>query len=392
MRAAPAAVFGPGAAPVDLDGSAFDRGRGQADRCPGTERIVRDAVARRLAGARDILARPPAADFLARQWDFTATHDPDALAEAEGIAAGYGLPVRDLFASLHAGILPGVGASPAADGCSAWALRHPEFGALLGKNRDLAAPFRGAQRVFRHRDPAWHGRTILCVGSLGSPGVYSSGINSDGLALADTQIRAADQGVGFLRYFAMTRLLARCATVDDALDELHSLRHAGGGSLVLADADGRTAAVELGHRTVAVEGGGARSGGGGNGGRVARTNHFVSPELRGRDAEADGGHADSESRLCRLRTWLDGLGEAPGIADAAAVMASHDDAGTTGLCRHGGDGGATTISGSVFACRSRRLYFSADNPCAGAWTVYGVVPEPAQRAEVLPGQETHGGA
>lgn len=361
MRAAPVAIFGPGAAPVDLDGSAFDRGRGQAERCPGTEQIVRDAVDRRLAAVRDVLARPAAADFLARQWDFTATHDPDALAEAEGIAAGYGLAVRDLFASLHAGMLPGFGASPAADGCSAWAVRHPEFGALLGKNRDLAAPFRGAQRVFRHRDPAWHGRTILCVGSLGSPGVYSSGINSDGLALADTQIRAADQGVGFLRYFAMTRLLARCATVDEAVDELRRLRHAGGGSLVLADADGRTAAVELGHHAVAVEGGG---------GRVARTNHFVSPELRGRDIEG-GGRADSDGRLRRLRSWLDGLGEAPGVADTAAVMASHDDAETPGLCRHGVRfRGSTTISGSIFACRGRRLYFSPDNPCSGAWTVY----------------------
>lgn len=380
MRTTAAATFRPGAAPVDLCGSPFDRGRAQADACPDTGRLVRDAVERRLAAARRIAGRPAAATFLERQWDFTATYEPDALAEVEGIASAYRLPVRDLFASLHAGMLAGFEESAEADGCSAWALPHPEFGALLGKNRDLAADFLGVQRVFHHSDPAWNGRTILCVGSLGSPGVYSSGINSDGLALADTQIRAADQGIGLLRYFAMTRVLVHCATVDEALDELRTLGHAGGGSLVLAGADGRTAAVELGHRTVAVEHG--RSGGPTDRGhgRVARTNHFISPELRNGNAETDGGRrANSEGRLRRLRAWLDGLGAVPGVADATGVMASHDDAAAPGLCRHGGEADSTTISGSVFACRGRRLYFSANNPCSGAWAVYGCRQEPAKQ-------------
>ena len=382
MRTAPAAIFRHGATPVDLSGSAFDRGRRQAERCPGTGMLVRDAVERRLAPVRAILVRPWAAEFISRQWQFTAEHDPDALAEVEGIASGYGIPARDLFASLHTALLLEFDESGAADGCSAWALPHPELGALLGKNRDLGGAFHATQRVFRHRDPAWNGRTILCVGSLGAPGVYSSGVNSDGLALADTQIRAADQGVGLLRYFAMTRVLARCATVEEALDELRGVRHAGGGSLVLADAQGRTAAVELGHRGPATE----RSASGG----IARTNHFVSPELRGRDVHGSGeGRANSEGRLRRLRTWLDGLGEAVGIAEAAGVMASHDGAEAPGLCRHGGGHGSTTISGSVFACRGRRLYFAESNPCSAAWVVYDCRQETAKAAGGLAKQ--HGG-
>lgn len=384
MRTAPAATFRPGGTPIDLDGSAFDRGRRQAERCPGTGPLVRDAIERRLGPVRAILARPSAAEFIARQWAFTAEHDADAAAEVEGIASGYGIPVRDLFASLHAAMLLGCDESAPADGCSAWALPHPEFGALLGKNRDLAGAFHATQRVFRHRDPAWNGRAILCVGSLGAPGVYSSGVNSDGLALADTQIRAADQGVGLLRYFPMTRVLARCATVEEALDELRSVRHAGGGSLVLADAQGGTAAVELAHRGPAIERGAA--------GRVARTNHFVSPELRGRDVDGRGdGRTNSEGRLRRLRTWLDALGAAPGVADAAGVVASHDDAETPGLCRHGGERGSTTVSGSVFACRGRRLYSTESHPCSGAWAVYECRQE-AAKAAGGPAKQHGGGA
>ncbi|HKX18239.1 MAG TPA: C45 family peptidase [bacterium] len=382
MRTAAAVTFRHGAAPVELNGSAFDRGRAQAERCPGTERLVRDTVERRLAPVRAILARPWAAEFIARQWEFTAEHGPAALAEVEGIASGYGIPARDLFASLHTAMLLGFDESGATEGCSAWALPHPEFGALLGKNRDLAGAFHTTQRVFRHRDPAWNGRAILCVGSLGAPGVYSSGVNSDGLALADTQIRAAGQGVGLLRYFAMTRVLERCATVEEALDELRGMRHAGGGGLVLADARGRTAAVELGYRGPGIE----RSATG----RVARTNHFVSPELRHRDVDGGGDRrANSEGRLRRLRGWLDGLGAAPGVADATGVMASHDDAETPALCRHGGDRGSTTISGSVFACRGRRLYFAESYPCSGAWEVYECRQEAAKAAGGLAKQ--HGG-
>ena len=85
------------------------------------------------------------------------------------------------------------------------------------KNRDHRGAVGGLQRVFRHADPEWGGRRVLCVSSLGAPGAFAGGINTDGLAVADTQVGTSDHGEGWLRPFLMTRLLRECATVADAV-------------------------------------------------------------------------------------------------------------------------------------------------------------------------------
>ena len=225
--------------PLACYGDPHSRGRAQAARCPDSIAAVRAQCVARLEAAAPLLARPHIARFLAAQWDFARREDAHGMAEMDGVAEGYGLSPRDLFAFLHAGQLTGL----PDDGCTSWAHVHPEHGAILVKNRDLRGAALPLQRVFLQRDPAWGGRSVLCVGSLGAPGAYSSGINSDGFALVDTQVVTRDQGVGLLRYFLMTRLLATCASVEAAIVALHATAHAGGGTLVLADASGAIATV-----------------------------------------------------------------------------------------------------------------------------------------------------
>ena len=342
---------------IHLAGDAATRGRAQAALAPDSVAPVRALVAARLHGAHALLARPHVRRFLDAQWDYAGQRDRDGLAEMEGIAEGYGLDPRDLFAFLHAGQLSGL----PDDGCTAWAFADPVAGAILVKNRDLRGPALPLQRVFTHRDPAWGDRSVLCVGSLGAPGAYSSGINSDGFALVDTQVVTTDQGVGLLRYFLMTRLLARFASVEQAIEELHATTHAGGGTLVLADASGAMASVEIGHRFLAVERPDARW--------TARTNHFLSPGLRDRLA-TDPGRDVSHARLATLTAWLAARTDCPTIAEASAIMASHDSPGRTGLCRHGDNGGSTTVSCAIFACRPGMLHFAHGNPCDNAWGQY----------------------
>ncbi len=342
--------------PLALHGDPYHRGRAQAALCPDSIAAVRAQLTARLAGAAPLLAQPHVVRFLAAQWDFARRDDAPGMAELDGVADGYGLAPRDLFAFLHAGQLTGL----PDDGCTAWAHVDPEHGAILVKNRDLRGPALPLQRVFLHRDPAWGGRSVLCVGSLGAPGAYSSGINSDGFALVDTQVVTHDQGIGLLRYFLMTRLLATCASLEAAIATLHATAHAGGGTLVLADASGAIAAVEIGHSRVAVQRAST--------GWLARTNHFLAPDLAKSLLTTPAGPDLSHARLARLTAWL--AGATPTPQGAADFMASHDSEAGPGPCRHGQEGGSTTVSCAIFTCRPGGLDFAHGNPCEGRWTRY----------------------
>lgn len=354
--------------PFDLSGTPRERGLAQARLSPDFREQVHAAVYGRLEPVLDELAGQDISNWLRAQKDYAFSMARNEIDEVVGIAEGFELDFDDLFAYLHLGIVHDMLAAPAAsaDGCTAWAAFDGDLGAVLAKNRDFRGEHVALQRVFRHWDPAWGGRRILCVGSLGSPGAYSSGINSAGLAVADTQIGTTDHGVGLLRYFVMTRLLARAQTVSQALDILSSIRHAGGGAIILADARGNIATVELGNRKISVCSRKADW--------VARTNHFLSSSLAP-DHLASPGDPMAISSQGRLETVMAAIAEwsGKGLAEAGVLMSSHDggdEGGLTGLCRHGEDGDARTISTSLFTCRPSSLYFCASNPCEGEWQTF----------------------
>lgn len=351
--------------PLHVTGSPLERGRAQG--AADVAEPVVQAISRRLAEQEGPRHRKDVQAYLRRQWAFAEANCGEEFAEMRGVAEGFGLDPRDLFDFLHLGTIRDLaGAGDASqDGCSAWALGQSEVGPAVGKNRDFRGEHAGLQRVFLHTDPAWPaGRKVLCVGSLGAPGVFSSGINSDGLALADTHIATGDHGIGWLRYFLMTRLLARHATVADALADIQGLEHAGGGALVLADAGGAVAAIDLGHRKQMTAAAPATW--------VARTNHFAPGSVAGAvgPAACSAAGTESEGRLATLQREL--VGGRTRLAALCQMMAFHDRDGAAGLCRHAQGGDSRTLSGAVFACRSRLLYFCPGNPCAGGWLRYSV--------------------
>lgn len=341
--------------PFRLAGSPYDRGRVQA--ClPGVEPDgVRAIFEARYEAARSVLEAPAARAYLARQTDFASRHCVPELDELAGLCEGFGMALDRLFALMHLSMLSGVFE---VDGCTAWARRLPGGGSILCKNRDLSGPHRKGQAAFLHESVELPGARMFCLGTLGAPGAYSSGINGAGLALADTAIQAPRHGIGWLRYFLMTRLLATCATVGDALALIGDLRHAGGGSLILADAAGETAAVELHADGVRIE----------RGDTVFRTNHFWSesaPIVERRIGPA--AWRSTSGRRQALEQALTaglGLGDFEGIA---AVMADHGCEGREAICRHGGEDGSHTVSCVVYRPRERSITLSRSAPCAGVW-------------------------
>ena len=353
------------AKPLVLSGNATVRGRTQATD-PGADPVrVREATVGRVetakaAGVIDTAAR----DYLARQRAFHLAHDPEGMAELSGIAEGFGLSEDDLFAHLHLGTLNDFksGARFESDGCSAWAVPDGPDGPIVVKNRDYSGLHRGIQRVTHHTGPDVTTGAMLCVGSLGSPAAYSSGVNARGLALADTQVAVRTHRVGWLRYFLMTRILASCATVADAIALIATKPHAGGGTLILADRSGDTAAVELGASGPGLT----------RGGRVWRTNHFVLPGHAADTLLPEGDRiaGNSGERFAYLDRMLPDL--TPSVPMAAHLMQAHRDTapGAAPLCQHGETEASQTLSTAIYSCRLGALTFSEGNPCAGAWQTY----------------------
>ncbi len=353
---------------LDLRGAAYDRGRLQAELCPDKIADVTVAVTRRLRELGPALAEPKVIDWLDAQHAFTRDNDPDGFVEVQGIAEGFGIAPDALFACFFSDVIADLAATPSlADGCTAWAAPRvgdaPPKGSVVVKNRD----FRGAggelQGVFRHEDPEWGGRRILCVSSLGCPGAFSSGINSTGLAVADTQVGTIDHGEGWLRSFLMTRVLRECATVGEAVALVFRVPHAGGGTLLLGDASGAVAAIELGHGRIGAEEPGETS-------YVARTDHFVTDRLRGRDLspQEDVGARNSRARLATLEHGLREL-PMPFEPDAIrALMSRHGDSATASLCRHDEKRDLHTISCAIYECNAPALTFSFGPPCEAPWT------------------------
>lgn len=362
--------------PLLLRGDARTRGVAQELSEPGRRDAVHRAIRERLAQAAPLMAGTET--IMQGMLKAAARWTPMALDEACGVAQGWGLSETELLNFLHLPVLldrAEAAACGPTDGCSAWVAPDTEDRLWLGKNRDYRGEHAALQRVFLHRDPALPGGGMLCVGSIGAPGAFSSGINAAGLALVDTQVTTADHGPGVVRYFLMTELLSRCRDVEAALDMIRRVPHAGGGCLLLADAEGRAAAVELGASRVSVE----RCD---PGGHLARTNHHLHDDLAPYLLERPGEPMErsSRGRLATLRSVL--ARSAPlsiPLVWARAVMGSHDaEPGgngkpvfATGLCRHGQDGDALTISCTLIVPREPALYFCAGQPCTGEWLRHG---------------------
>lgn len=346
---------------LELTGTARARGRGQAQ--AGRAEQVRAATIGRVEQARaEGLIDAAAEDYLAAQHTFHARIDPEGLAELEGIAAGFGLDGAQMFAHLHLGTLRDLkGGAKLDDGCSAWAVSIGPDGPLVVKNRDFTGTHLGIQMVARHAGPDIATGALLCLGSLGSPGAYSSGINARGFALADTQVAVRHHRVGWLRYFLMTRLLARCATVDDALAMIRATPHAGGGTLVMADASGATAAVELGAAGPQIS----------RASPALRTNHYVSAPLAA-DTLLPAGDCIASNSAQRFAYLSCVLPERLWSRETARqLMATHPEAGAP-ICQHGAEDGTMTIASAVYSCAAPGLLLCAGSPCGGAWHAHAL--------------------
>lgn len=383
---------------LELQGSAYEMGRQHGRQIEDRRPLLVQAMTARLEELRELGTAHPAATQPAlealQELDRPLLEFLGGLAEALTLDHGelllYTLSsyLKDLHKTRQGGRQPspGNGGSEAGGheaGCSVWAVKiaatSGDGSVLLVKNRDYHLDHIPLQILARVAPAS--GYRYLTVGSAGSPNVFSSGINERGLAVADTHVLSRDLGPGLPRFSLMRELLEHHGDTASGLDYLRSVRHMGGGTIVLADQRGHMAVWESGHEASGVME--RREG------FVASTNHFTTDGLAGSWVEDEPPALQGNSRARRARL-MDALKEADGHIDVAwaqRLMSSH---GTPrdALCRHpaghyagatGGSADSSTISSSIFLPRVPTpksgvpaLVLAEGQPCQAQWATWRV--------------------
>ncbi len=334
--------------------------------------------------------------------DALARHSPEMAQRLAGIAEGAGLSPAALCLLNAAEVLlssvEDVTAAPAAMACSTVAVRGSCSATgepVIAHNFDYlpaVQPF----YVLRDSRPSGGLRSLdftvapLC-GAM-------DGMNERGLCLALNYAFPVDSGpAGLPNSMVIAEALARCGTVAEAVDWIVSRPRWGGGLVMLADAGGDLASVELSNARSAVR----RPAEGED--VLFHANQFATPSMREVEAPRDAVftekapealvgrrlHESSEKRTARLAELLGSHlqgshlhfahgGHVPnedvtpagplGPDGLARLLADHGPAGTpdaTTLCVHS-DYWRTTACLQWFP-RSRRLRASYSTACAAAF-------------------------
>ncbi len=390
VKAAPAAAkSGDVALPVECRGDHRAMGQVQGAACRaelGRLEQVLLAIALpdqgRLAAALERVT-PPLTGALGRVGRRLMTRDfvrayPEHLERMIGIAEGGAVPVHLLFVAplVELTLNRGAYTLPPPAACTAVAVtrgRSATGEALIAKNFDYP-PASNAMHLTRLSRPRAGRRAgSLEVTKAPLPGCHD-GVNEHGLAVTYNYGHFRGRSRARISITVLVQeLLETCRSVGEALAMLRDRPRAGGALLMLADAGGDIASVELAPDFFSVRRGDA----------LVHANHALTDEMMARDiprearipgwvwpAELRGRRVQesSERRLERASMLLDSMGAASD-RDLAAVLADHGAAGDgddNTVCRHGPY--YSTTCSMVLLPKQRSMRLLVGQPCAGSFT------------------------
>jgi hypothetical protein len=295
-------------------------------------------------------------------------HYPEQALFYDGLAngSGQGLGTLLLLASAEL-LLSKIDYRLAGAACSAVAVRTAD-GVVLHKNFDYPEPVRPYYFIRTTRPNRGFASIEMTVAPLAGT---IDGLNERGLAVTYNYAFCLDLAPEAVPVsITLNELLRTCATVDDGLDFLSKHPHAGGAILMLADARGTMASVELSNTQMSVRHPAA--------GRATLThsNHYRSPEMQRVEIPHSAVYShlnphtirglrildSSEHRGARLEEIFGGAG--PFDADSVWRRMSDHAGGSGGdntICRHGLYF-QTTAAIQLFPAQ-RRLRAAWGKPC-----------------------------
>ena len=193
-----------------------------------------------------------------------------------------------------------------------------------------------------------------------SPGLVSYvGLNDEGLAVHGNLLVSPGWRAGFPRYF-ITRVMLEQRSVEDALREGLRPRRASSRNLILGDAEGAIANVELTVDDASV----ARS----EDGQLVHTNHYIADELRETDSWRD--QSNSKHRLSRIQELMDAHDKPLSVEDLQGFFRDHE--GHPGsICAHvQPEGASKTVASLISEPAEGRMHATFGSPCENEYVTY----------------------
>jgi hypothetical protein len=342
---------------IDLAGDHYTMGKQHGQQIQDLRPHLAEVIYRRLAVLDECdLDLAPLINEILEVWEEHAQGTLDML---RGIAALLEIDWRTYLRYTLAAYLEDLAhCGNGQEGCSTWAAGPPitpDGSLLLVKNRDYRPDHLDLQCVAFAQPLTGYGYAYIT--SAGTPGVFSSGMNEAGLAVADTHVNSLDVGPGVARYSLMMTILEEHGSVSSAVDFLLSVPHTGNGTLILLDKTGDMAVFEITHHTQAIIQP--------KNGFVISTNHYRSEQLKDKweDRSLPALRGNSQGRSKRIEASLRGANGSVDAAWAQRLMSDHGDP-LDAICRHPGlDPNSMTISSVQYLPHAGRISLAHGHPC-----------------------------
>ncbi len=293
---------------------------------------------------------------------FAEAYDPAGYEEFAAIAAGADMTPADLFVMQGLTDMRDLLAFGEVDGgeCTAAIIpRERAQGArlLMAQNWDLETYNMPFVRLV-HRRP----ETGPATWSLTLTGCLSLiGVNSEGVAVGNTNLRTTDgrRGVHYLQ--VLHRALA-CTSFEDALEAIRSAPRLSGHYYYLGFRDGRATGVECSGQRSVLHPARERP--------LVHTNHATAAAIRAVEAPDPGD--SSRARLRRLESLVDRHTDPIGIQDLKVMLSDHEG-GNNAICRHNAPPvGVSTNACVVLSPETREIHACRGQPHVGRFLTRGL--------------------
>ncbi|OGP88245.1 MAG: hypothetical protein A2156_14395 [Deltaproteobacteria bacterium RBG_16_48_10] len=347
---------------IELTGSHHEMGQQHGKKLLRYRSAISDLIKVHLKRI-EIYLPSTTSEILEEIGDILSFHSPQTLGMIHGIADSFSLPRKDLLSMMMGSYYEDRLTSREEKGvqetgCTTWAYSRKkglEERILLAKNRDYLISHRKLQVIFRCNPDK--GNEYFSINSIGACNVFSSGINKEGLAIADTRVPSLDAGPGLPRFSLMMHILENFRYVNEAIDYLKSVPRMGGGNLIFADSTGGIGSAEVGYQNLDLLQKDT--------GCVICTNHFAGPSMRKEYSQKDKlKERDSKERYGDVLTRLLKFEEGLNLSQAKELMSFHGE--TFSTCNHGDSNGSektSTISSTLFLPVKRGFYYCEGFPC-----------------------------